>query len=159
MGCRMNATKVASEVARIRDRIAAKKNELFALEQAKVPRDIADRAADNSIEWHAERGRISVASFADGHGLLSQVEKIRGFDLLCWISPDLVRKRFSDELDRFYEGVVAMDAASISKRRAALEAELFDLEVAEERLIAQAEEAGQRINRRGDADPRAILEA
>ncbi|MCC8364500.1 hypothetical protein LK996_15620 [Lysobacter sp. A6] len=155
----MSTDKTNAKLARLREQIAAKKRDLADLDYVKVPREEAARSLDASIEMYAARGSLSAASFAEGRGLSGYTDSISAFNLLCWIAPDLVRKRFSDELDRLYEGAVAMDAHAVDQKRATLERELFELEVAEERLIVQAEEAGQRINRRGDADPRAVLEA
>jgi len=55
------------------------------------------------------------------------------------------------------EGPGGLPAAERAERLAAIAAELFGAEVAEERLIEASEAAGVPIARRPDADPRAVL--
>jgi len=54
-------------------------------------------------------------------------------------------------------GLGGLPAAERAERLAAIEAELFEAECAEEQLIEASEAAGVPIARRPDADPRAVL--
>ena len=65
-------------------------------------------------------------------------------------------------LQELYERDAALTAAAIPRadrpaRQAALAETLFELELSEERAIVEAARCGQAVDRRADADPRAIF--
>ena len=65
-------------------------------------------------------------------------------------------------LQAIYERDAALTASAIPRaerpaRRAALQETLFELELAEERTICEGARHGQKVDRRADADPRAIF--
>lgn len=159
MGGRMSQAKLSGELHRIRDKITAAKDGLRSLDEAKTPRDHADAAIDRLIDTHAERGSLALGYIADGMPLPNNPSSRSAFDLLCWLAPELVRAKCCAELDRIYAVGQVQDPQAARSARSKLMGELFDLEVEEERLIMQAETLGFPLSRRGDADPRAVLEA
>jgi len=77
--------------------------------------------------------------------------------LLCWLLGDAIKHRLSEmvEESNLSEGITA------SKRQeviAEIEARIYSLEVEEETIITDAEEAGMEIPRREGCDPRVVLE-
>jgi len=77
--------------------------------------------------------------------------------LLCWLFGETIKERLSElvEQTKYNEGIPAAEreaaAAEIDRRLLALETE-------EEEIITSAETAGMDIPRRGDCDPRIVLE-
>ena len=74
------------------------------------------------------------------------------------ITPDLLEKALIAALDasprQFADGPPARERPAAL---AAIDAEILALEIDEERAICEAEAIGQQIDRRPDADPRAVL--
>lgn len=162
-----NPTNPRGHVLAIRATIAGRKLERDDLQSALVPHaELKDRiaayvermadAADITCRSLAEQGRI-VGIFA-GEGLPSSRDNTLG--LLCWLEPDRMRERmFADAVEHYRDTTLALSVADIRKRDAALTAEILDLEIEEERAIAKASAMGVEVNRRIDADPRAVLGA
>jgi len=76
--------------------------------------------------------------------------------VLAWVlGPDRLAAALAPSLERFDDGPTAADRAT---QLAEIDRQLLELERAEERLIVGLEQAGTPIVRRGDADPRAVLE-
>ena len=78
---------------------------------------------------------------------------------LAVVVPDLLRAALIERVDGFYADREDPPENQRAKLIAQLEAEIADLEAAEEGLIRQAERSGLPILRRADADPRAVLAA
>jgi hypothetical protein len=75
---------------------------------------------------------------------------------------DLLLARWRERLRGLYDGDPALRAAAVPTagrpgRRAALNETLFALEVAEEKLIVEAELRGERIDRRPDSRPEVLF--
>jgi len=76
--------------------------------------------------------------------------------LLAVTLPDALEKALHTEIDR-QVGDAGISAAERARRVEAAEQRLFELGCEEERLIVEAESAGQVIYRRPDCDPACVL--
>jgi hypothetical protein len=155
---------MSSDLATLRERIAAIKIDQAALNQAPLPRadvfaridaDLAHRlqhlpSGCNGMSWvWPDRGALH---------LVNQDPK-SAEALIIWLHGDALRKRLRAEVDSVLEGLPAgLTDAQRREQELKLSRELFDLELAEERLISAAESQGRFIARRPDADPRALVE-
>ncbi|MDT0496844.1 hypothetical protein RM530_05635 [Algiphilus sp. W345] len=78
--------------------------------------------------------------------------------LAAWLDPESIRTKLRDEVERLYKSdSFALTVNDRQRQEAALDAERRKIEIAEERLIIAAEQAGIVISRRPDADPEALL--
>ena len=79
--------------------------------------------------------------------------------LLVATAMPILRQIVAGQLTDLTEGREMMDGATRAKKLARNEAQLLDLELAEEAAIRAMEAAGIDVARRPDADPRALLAA
>lgn len=162
MGYRMT-DKLQRSLQSLRDKISGIKHQIDQLDSAMIPREDASRAIDKLIEENINRGRPPVRSLAFGNRIPYMIGNQNDgvLHFITWLDPELVRTRLNAELDAVYD--VARDVAVAPQDRGPemkrLAESLFALEVEEERLILSAEDQGVFLQRRGDADPAAILEA
>jgi hypothetical protein len=77
-----------------------------------------------------------------------------GPSLALLLGPDELVQRLDRVLATIPEGVPSADR---SRRLADLDAQLFEAELAEERVVMALEATGATVRRRPDADPRAVL--
>jgi hypothetical protein len=77
--------------------------------------------------------------------------------VLCWLHHDSLIERLEAEIDDLADDSQALDDAERGYREADLTVRILQTERVEEAFIEQAEAAGQMIQRRADADPRAVL--
>lgn len=79
-------------------------------------------------------------------------------ELLCWLIPEIVRKRAIAHIDELYkarpEGLPTLERDT---RLAQIDEQILELELQEEELISEAEAGGMAIARRVDVDPRVVL--
>jgi hypothetical protein len=78
-------------------------------------------------------------------------------DVLVSVLADVMRDRLAARIEAFYSDQPSLADDAREKRLAGLEAELADLEIAEEKLIRTAEAAGLPVLRRDDASPLIVL--
>jgi hypothetical protein len=163
------AGNVQATIAKTRASISAIQHRLESLADARVPRDVAVQRVDAFIadltDW--QHGRALIDAFTQQQA--SPVFLLTGMDiprqvehLMAWTNAASLRAALIAGLDEVYAEVSAdraMTADDIAKHRAKAEADLFALEVEEERLIVASEEAGQPLARRIGANPKAILAA
>ena len=79
------------------------------------------------------------------------------WEALCAIAPEAVRSHFAGRIDADLEGRETLSAKTLRKREVGLADERLKLEEKEEGLVREMAEAGQAVQRRSDADPRAVL--
>lgn len=160
---------VDDRLAELRSRILALKSKVEASESAYVDRATAIKRIDEHIAKLAaaanDQSPALAFMYADERGveLLNSYRLERGVErLLAWIDPEAMRKRLVAFVDEQYAKLDPSAALSAEERAAThsqAAADLFAAEVEEERLIVAAEASGIHINRRGDANPAAILAA
>lgn len=157
-----------ASIAAVREKIAPLKERTDGLENGqRLPRAQAIQSFDAWFQAHVAAGErlVSVAgNFACGNAPRTVLGAIvtgdQVFDVMCWNAPEQMRDRLVSQFDAVYaDGDEGMDPAKRAAELKKVRAQLFKVEVDEERLIMQAEQAGFRIPRRGDADPAAIFEA
>jgi len=79
-----------------------------------------------------------------------------GYD--AWLKPDDLRERITQKMHQFWEqNPPGLSSSERRQRIAALDAEILELEIKEEQIITAAAEHGIDLERRGDADPRAVI--
>lgn len=124
--------------------------------------EYVDTAARSAFANHAvgafEQQRYHPPALMDVQGTPSQRQV---FEFIAWVDPEALRARLHAVIKARYDqrGEVCITAKERRETIAKLTSNLFDLECEEELAICRAEAAGVWINRRADADPRAILEA
>lgn len=129
-----------------------------------TPRDEALEALDAGLDQLADRAVdvISISSLtrpARAPSFAPSVPEGDLFGLLIAANREAVREIIVDRLDEFYSAHPSMSAADKAARIAEIDAEIFERELVEEAAIRAAEQAGLAIERREDADPRAVLAA
>jgi len=76
----------------------------------------------------------------------------------AWENPGAEKERLTRVLHKFWEqNPPGLPSPERRQRIAALDAEILELERAEEAMIVAAAEHGIDLERRGDADPRAVI--
>jgi hypothetical protein len=155
----MSATQ--HELDRVRHRIADLKAKREAVANAAVTRAEAEAAARTYVRTAAERFRPTVGSFVERARPVSNVRDELGHDpeaVLAALAGDrleaILLQRVAEAYEQHGPGLTAAERAAELAR---IDADLFDLECQEEALCRAAEAAGQEIDRRPDADPRAVL--
>lgn len=167
----MKGAEFEKKLGTLRAKIAEAKAERTRIEELPVPRAVAEQRIGEHLDELAGRWRVETSAytfpsfeppalvgkaFSAGRSAiaLTSVEVA-----LAALFPELLRQRLIADLDETY---AAGDGITDAERRATIELldrKLFELEVAEEEIIADAEAADVYIARRPDADPHAILEA
>jgi hypothetical protein len=150
----------ASELARVRSRIVDLRSERARIEASPLDRatiekavraQVADLAKSIQIRVSGERGdaafRIEMTAMAGGWHTPNSLE------VLAWMDPEALTARLLTSYSSG-DGMTAQDKAENSQR---IQRELLQSEREEEDLIEAARVAGVLVQRRDDADPRAIL--
>jgi len=164
------ATAIAGfdvELAAVRERIAALKDEIADVESTPVSVEEALQRLDITMSRIREL-EPSVGGFfaTDGdHPTLASLGFLRpenGVEragrALVWLLADLLRDRLQAAIIEHGAKIGAtMSAAARAERLKKLRADLLELERREEQLICAGEDLGLAPLRRPDADPRAIL--
>lgn len=148
----------------LRAQIAELKSELHALDGQPVSRTgVEVEIAEQVDRWHAQgqdlhRGRLLRAAAGRPVDLLRVQVGAMSVDLgpvlALLLGKDALRDALQAGVDTVPKG---LPPAARAERMAALRAELFDLEVTEEREVLAAVDSP--IARRHDADPAALLAA
>jgi hypothetical protein len=154
----------ARSLAEIRGLIASKKaqidEQLMVWHSASEAREAVRANLAQRVEQVHKVLRRRVADFASGHGHADHVFRppredngeTAGF-LAALVGID----RVMEMLDPGFQTLPEIDRAERSRRRAELDAEIFELELREEALVCEAEERGEDVMRRPNANPSAVL--
>ena len=153
----------AKQLTATREKIAGLKDQLAGLESQPLPMAHALARVDAAVERLRDNGdryrpHPTGAAFAwPEHGAV-RFDPNRIGEVLAWLFPDALREALHREVSAFYAALGSDGTApeDLEKQRAKLARDLFEQELAEERLITHAEAEGFRFDRRPDADPRAI---
>lgn len=147
-------------VAEVRALISEAGAKVNAAKSALPARAGVEADARHQIELAAGRGAVSlrqtVTRAVQGNGIdpfasVKTVDDAR--DLLALVAGDALVAAFSAALDQRYRDQPGMTEAERDEAHAAAEGERIALELAEERLIRDAAEAGIAIERRRDLHP------
>lgn len=150
------------EIEDIRARVTESKVVLAELAAMPVPQAEAEAALDAALARLSERGAeaFTITSLTrprlrpDFAPELSHSDVVA---LLIGLNAQAVRKVVGAKLKAFYAGRTVLAPEDRDTRAAKAKAELLKLELAEEAAIRRAEAAGLPVDRRADADPRAVL--
>lgn len=162
------AGKAAGDVRKAVEKLRSDRLSLLdereAIEGMATPRDEALAALDAGLDNLADKAveALSIASLtrpARAPSFAPSVPEGDLFGLLIAANREAVREIIVDRLDEFYSAHPSMSAADKADAIAKIDAEIFERELAEEAAIRAAEQAGLAIERREDADPRAVLAA
>lgn len=164
-------------VARIRGEIARLHEDHQAAIDAAIPSAVAKQIAAAHVRELAERGRPDVLSCLEGRSppgfAMRERERIalRGAQaaafapsqpdtlaLIAWLFEDVLVARLIDEIDRVAADDIALSDEARAARLAEIATRLLELERAEEAAIRLAATEGTKIQRRPDADLRAVLQ-
>lgn len=150
-----------TRLADLRAKIERLQIEISGVEEAPVDLAQAYARADAWVEKQTERCPIDAMEFLytrQRFGLLyHQHEDVAA--LALWLDPQAAKKRLRDAIDQCY-AARGSEGLSDEQRRIRLNKakdELYELELAEERLIREAEAQGIELPRRSGADPRALM--
>lgn len=171
----------AEAIKRQRAKIEKLHDDLQAIHDAPQPSSIAKEIATAEITALAEKGRPSVAGLIDGAreigwpGNWRLAEVAFGQDgrplarvghdrreadalaLAAWLHKDELIAAIHREIDDAADDASALDPATRAKKVGQFQAAVLEAERIEEGMVRAAIEAGQPIQRRPDADPRAVL--
>lgn len=151
-----------SHLEQIRGAIAAHKSSLAELEDTIVPRAVAESRIDAFVDGLAERADLQASDFT-----AREFQQPRWWEwtqddvlsLVALVAGDQLKARFKEQVEVEYEGASELADADMKKKRAETVEMIFQLEIEEERHVMAMEELRLPVARRGDADPRALLEA
>lgn len=149
------------ELRQLRDQIASTKEKTEWLAGAPMPYEEACKQASDAVRAQARHADLGVGVFC--HPGYAGSDLLRsGGDLtqvMCQLFPEAIEHRLHALLAEHYKTVTAgPPLAERAGRKLELEQRLFDLELAEERLICAWEtEHGQVYPRRADINPAVVL--
>lgn len=160
---RAAALSALDSIPAIQGRITDAQSALKTLRAAPASREEMLSAIDAGLDRYAENARsafdISTLLASDSAPRFNprdpHVSDIVG--LLVLTDRDLIRGLIVDRIDRALANREGIARTERTARIAEAEAALFDLELEEERTVRIAEAAGLAVQRRPDADPRAVL--
>lgn len=141
-------------VAELREQIAALKDQRQEVSAAPAADAEIKAALDDFIQRRAAEYRVSrITDPLARRGRIGSlgVDNIEQF--AAFFFGDTIRDALLAQVDTG-DGLSRVDRAA---QLAKIDTELFAAECAEEQTIAQAEDEGRTIERRADADPRAVL--
>ena len=118
-------------------------------------------ALDRVEDWVRQQandvtGQLSPSTF----GQSSQRYRFPKVDLSAAVAKYLapqVEVAMKDAVSRFYQTTTGLSESERSRRLDDIDRQILDLELAEESIIREAEKYGMTLQRREDADPRAVL--
>lgn len=160
----MMATKTdAKRLEEIRDAIAKLADEAADLERRPVSRDEAVAALDHWIALQASNFDPVITNLINKGEAWTQLGEVRpggALDFtsaLCALAGDRVREDLIGRIDAALADAAPMGAEERNTRRQEIDREKLTLEREEETIVQRFRDAGQHVERRGDADPRAVL--
>lgn len=151
-----------AEVSALREKIAAKKDILAEAESLPVSTEEALARMEAAVALVADRKPNLGVFFGPGSARCSLTDlgfgTSSGTDAIIWLLADTIRERLAAEIQ---ERGASIGATLTTAQRLKLLKEtrdgIYKLECSEESLICEAETQGWSIDRREDADPRAVL--
>lgn len=162
----------ADQVARLRARLDELRLNLRLVDAAPLPLAIVKTMAREKIERLAERGRPNVTTAAEGRrefefasisiesfGSFGRIGQ-RVFDAeatFAWLHRAELLAAIDREIDACGVDDGALDDEARAAAREKILADMLECERDEEAVISEAGASGVRIDRRRDADPRAVL--
>ena len=149
-------------VERIRAQIDALRAKIEQNGSPRLPWHEAMEKAAARVDDLAEDFRLDIgALFTPGERFTIPIFDYRDLlPLIAWINPDAMKERIRGALEEAYEGYAGpTDTPDQRDAVKKMQAELFDLEVKEERAILESERMGKPVVRRMDANPEAVLAA
>ena len=169
-GAKRSKEPPAETVSKARDQIAALRQQLLDIETAPYPREEILAAMEVQIRAFAAAGApdLDMLIAAGGNigwpeqqhlvGAAGSVFIVNVPALVAWLSPEALIKKLSKEIeDAADDDGEAVPRAERPKRIRAIRDELLTVERIEETGIEDAAKGGAEIERRSDADPRAVL--
>lgn len=158
---------IAERISEIRDRIIGLSNERADMERVPRTREEITEALDRWIDREASqwepagiRGLVQSASISSLELVGPNRAGNRNWQAaMCALAPETIRARLLEAAETHLAAhETTITAEQAANRIAELDTEILDLERQEEALIAESESAGTPVHRRGDADPRAVLD-
>lgn len=155
------AAEVGGGIDALRAQISDLKGRREQLQSAPVPKAEALRRMDDYLAGLSARAEI----FLNASAFMERGERYRAPALLSsnigevaigFLVP-AIRDRLTVQIGEKYASGDGPAAETHRQMLAKLDAEILELEFAEESLVRAAEAAGMEILRRHDADPRAVL--
>ena len=164
----MPSKPFAMRVDELRDKISSAQAELAALPDQPLP--AADALARLNHWITAESAKFNPARAFTTEGSNLNVLELQGLRLsentvsvdptpmLCWLLGDTLKAKLTAAIEALppSTGIPLKDRPAVAQR---LRDEIARLETAEERLVREAEAAGEPLERRGDARPEIVLAA
>ncbi|MVF20568.1 hypothetical protein EVC37_02995 [Methylocaldum sp. BRCS4] len=154
-------TNFDTELARLRTEIAATKERIEWLRDAPQAYEEACKQASDAVRAQARHADLSVGRFCRPGYMGSDLLRSSGdlTQIMCRLFPEAMEHRLHALIAEHYETVEAgPPLAERAGRKLELEQVLFDLELAEERLICDWErEHGQVFPRRRDINAAVVL--
>jgi hypothetical protein len=154
-------TNFDTELARIRSEIAAAKEKIEWLAGAPLPYEEACKQASDAVRAQARHADLSVGRFCHPGYMGSDLLRSSGdlTQIMCRLFPEAMEHRLHALIAEHYKTVEAgPPLAERADRKLELEQALFDLELAEERLICAWErDHGQVYPRRAGVNPSVVL--
>jgi hypothetical protein len=154
-------TNFDTELARIRNEIVAAKEKTAWLATSPLPYEEACKQASDAVRAQARHADLSVGRFCRpgyvGSDLLHSSGDLT--QIMCRLFPEAMEHRLHALIAEHYKTLEAgPPLAERADRKLELEQVLFDLELAEERLICAWErDHGQVYPRRADINPAVVL--
>ena len=150
---------ITQAISALRDRIADLKNQRHDVDSNYVDRDTAMQRVDaylNVVVSRARNAAPSVRQFVhnEKHWHVPSFDQDAAVILSLESS---IRKNLQDQIDLFYQSENGIEDFERAQMLADIDRKILDVELAEEAIIRSAEKAGAIINRRWDADVRAVL--
>jgi hypothetical protein len=157
-----NALTALASIEELRGEIDTAKVKLAELEAMPVPLAEAEAALDAALARLSERGAdaLTITSLTRPRLRPEFAPDLALGDvtaLLIGLHHKEIRKLITDKLKDTYTGRTVLPKAEAEALAETIRHELLGLELEEEAAIRYAEVAGWPIDRRADADPRAVL--
>jgi hypothetical protein len=166
---RSKSPALHEQIDKCRKRIRELFRDLDATDAAPIPSSFAKDLARKEIHSLAERGRPEVYSVIENREhirwprhTIYMPESVHkdvpdGFALVAWLHRDALIAAIEKQIDEQANDEAALSDQQRRERFAALFNELLEYEREEEALIREARGSDFNIDRRVDADPRAVL--
>lgn len=164
----MPSKPFADRVTELRSKIAARRTELEQLPEASIPASDAIARMTAWVDSQAAAFTTGANAFTGEQFsrpttlLLTAIRNgnhmadVDAGPLLCWLLGDVIKTRLKVGIEALPHapGIPLAERPAAAQR---LRDEIARLETAEERLVREAEAAGEPIVRRGDARPEIVL--
>jgi hypothetical protein len=154
---------VLQAIDRVRGEISDRQGRLLALRTAPPPKSALNAQVAAMVKNLAEQGqpRLTLngdtlrANFGDPKAYATSISDM--VRLLAWLDPEQMQKRLQAAVQQMPEAAVSATPKEKAQAEAELPGQIEHLERIEEALIERALSTGTYVERRSDADPRAVL--